>query len=139
IHSTLSIPTTGSNLDICGDNLKRLQQRVEGKKYFIADEKSMIGRRLLAFMDVRMCQAFPEYQNEPFGGQSVILFGDFGQLPPVLDLPMYTTISRDSLSNDGRTAYKQFQEVYKLDVIQRQSGDSDEQKIFREILLRLRD
>ncbi len=68
------------------------------------------------------------------------MFGDFRQLPPVLDLPMYTTdASRDTISNDGIASYLQFQEVYKLEKIQRQSGDSIEQQRFREILLRLRE
>jgi hypothetical protein len=41
------------------------------------------------------------------------------------------------LSDDGFAAYRQFREAYKLEVIQRQSGDSEEQRNFREILLRL--
>ena len=121
-----------------GERLKRLQQRLEGVKYIIIDVKSMVGRRMLALIDMRLCQAFPEHNNEPFGGRSIILFRDFGQLPPVLDLPMYANTQRDALSNDSFAAYKQFQKVYKLDVIQRQSGDSEEQQNFREILLRLR-
>jgi len=108
--------------------------------YLVIDEKSMVGRRMLALIDLRLRQAFPEHQNHVFGGRSVILVGDFGQLPPVLDEPMYSQIPRhDMLSNDGITAYRQFREVYKLDVIQRQSGDSDDQRNFRAILLRLRD
>ena len=95
---------------------------------------------MFAAIDKRLREAFPESKNEPFGGRSIILFGDFGQLPPVLDLPMYATnISHDINSNDGIASYKNFREVYKLDVIQRQSGDCEEQKVFREILLRLRD
>jgi hypothetical protein len=43
------------------------------------------------------------------------------------------------LSNNGIAAYNQFQEVYKLDVVQRQSGNSKKQQDFRDILLRLRD
>ena len=49
-------------------------------------------------------------------------------------LIMYASNQHDTLSNDGFAAYKQFQEVYKLDVIQQQSGDSEEQQKFREIL-----
>ncbi|GBC51843.2 ATP-dependent DNA helicase PIF1-like [Rhizophagus irregularis DAOM 181602=DAOM 197198] len=53
---------------------------------------------------------------------------------------MYSKISQgDSLSNDGIKIYRQFHEVYKLDVIQYQSGDSDVQCKFRGILLRMRD
>ena len=66
------------------------------------------------------------------------MFGDFGQLPPVLNLSMYTNNLQELLSNDDFAAYKLFREVYKLDVIQRQSGNSREQQNFRDILLRLR-
>ncbi|CAG8536702.1 15388_t:CDS:2 [Cetraspora pellucida] len=69
-------------------------------KIIVFDEKSMIERRLLAVIDQRLCQAFPQNQNILFGGCLVLFFGDFGQLPPVLDLPMYVSDSRpnDSLS-----------------------------------------
>ncbi|RHZ78599.1 hypothetical protein Glove_159g42 [Diversispora epigaea] len=107
-------------------------------KYIIIDEKSMIGCRILALVDMWLRQAFPKYKNEPFGSRSIVIFGDFGQLPPVLDLPMYTDVLRDPLSNNGHATYLLFQEVYKLDVVQRQSGNSKEQEEFRDILLRLR-
>ncbi len=141
IHSALSIPINNSknNLDLDGERLKKLQEKLEHVKYIIIDEKSMVGRRMLSLIDIRLRQAFPEHNNEPFGGRSIILFGDFGQLPPVLDLPMYASNQSDTLSNDGFAAYKQFREVYKLDTIQRQSGESKQQQQFRDILLRLRD
>ncbi|PKY49021.1 hypothetical protein RhiirA4_464807 [Rhizophagus irregularis] len=49
---------------------------------------------------------------------------DFGQPPSVLDLPMYTNIPQDQLFNNGVAAYHQFKEAYKLDVVQRQSGNT---------------
>ena len=49
----------------------------------------MIGHRMFALINLRFWQAFPEHNNEQFGGRSVIMFGNFGQLSPVLDLPMY--------------------------------------------------
>ncbi|CAG8778029.1 10256_t:CDS:2, partial [Racocetra fulgida] len=67
-------------------------------------------RRMLALIDMQLRQAFPEYKNEPF----------------------------NSLSNNGIVAYKHFHEMYKLNIMQRQSGDSEEQQEFRDILLRLR-
>jgi hypothetical protein len=62
---------------------------------------------MLVLIDLRLRQAFPEHQNHVFGDRSVILVGDFGQLPPVLDEPMYLQIPKhDPLSNDGITAYR---------------------------------
>jgi ATP-dependent DNA helicase PIF1 len=120
--------------------MKQLQERLENVTYFIIDEKSMVGRRMLALIDKRLRQAFPENRNEPFGGRSIILFRNFGQLPPVLDLPMYTTnTSQATISNNRIASYKQFWEVYKLEKIQRQSENSEEQQCFRKILLRLRE
>jgi len=45
IHLTFSIPIiTDSNLDIKGERLKLLQNRLKSVRYIIIDEKSMVGR-----------------------------------------------------------------------------------------------
>jgi hypothetical protein len=50
---------------------------------------------------------------------------------------MYTiNASQDIISNDKVVSYKQFREVYKLEKVERQSEDSEEQQCFRETLLR---
>jgi len=141
IHSMLSIPITNDKkVELNSISLKQLQERLQDVSYVIIDEKSMVGRRMLGLIDKRLRQAFPEKNNETFGGCSIIMFGDFGQLPPVSDLPMYVkSVSSDTLTNSGLAAYKQFNEVYELDIVQRQSGESEEQRNFRDILLRLRD
>ena len=77
----------------------------------------MVGRRMLGIIDIRFRQTFPEENNIPFGDQTIILFEDFGQLPPVIDFLMYVNSLRDQLSNDGFAAYKSFRETYKLNVI----------------------
>ena len=87
--------------------LKKLQERLQDVLYFIIDEKSIVGRRMLALIDMRLRQTFPEKANESFRGRSIIFFGNFGQLPPVLDLPMYTNnVSQDTNSNKGIGMYK---------------------------------
>ncbi|GBC48412.2 ATP-dependent DNA helicase PIF1 [Rhizophagus irregularis DAOM 181602=DAOM 197198] len=135
IHSTLSIPIKNNKDELSGIRLKKLQERVQDVRYFIIDEKSMVGRRMLGFIDMRLREAFSENKNEPFSGRSVILFGDFGQLAPVLDVPMFATNARSS--SNVIAVYRQFKEVYELDIILRQSGN--DQQGFRDILLRLRD
>ncbi|EXX51875.1 ATP-dependent DNA helicase PIF1-like [Rhizophagus irregularis DAOM 181602=DAOM 197198] len=106
-------------------------------KYLIIDEMSMVGRHFLAIVDMRLRKAFPKHSNHNFSGRSIILVSDFGQLPPVCDIPMYSQDHRpsDSLFEDGRNIYQQFQEVYKLEAVQRQLGNSDKQCQFRNLLI----
>ena len=68
-----------------------------------------------------------------------MLFGDFGQLPPVMDLPLYTTVLRTHLSDLGSTAYQMFDHAVVLDQVMRQSGQNSDQILFRKILFNLRD
>ena len=99
----------------------------------------MVGRKTFAQVDRRLRQAFPHRSQEVFGGCSCLLFGDFGQLPPVMDQPLYTTHSRSELSDQGMTAYQSFTSAVVLDQIIRQAGDDPVQRRFRTLLLRLRD
>ena len=50
---------------------------------------SFIGPKMLTQIDARLCQAFPLQSTIPSGACSIIILGDFGQLPPVKDTPMY--------------------------------------------------
>src|ERR1051325_9991126 len=58
IYSALSIPIINgnNNYDMEGERLKKLQQRLENVKYIIIDEKSMVGHRMLALIDIRLHQ-----------------------------------------------------------------------------------
>jgi len=76
--------------------------------YSIIDEMSMVGRKMFGQIDRRLHQIFPHYANHMLGGRSCIFFGDFGQLPPVMDLPLYTTTSRNDLSDLGSSTYHSF-------------------------------
>jgi len=108
IHSALSIliVNNAKRVDINGERLKQLQDKLKDIRYVIIDEKSMIGRRMLALIDIWLRQAFPEHKNELFGRRSVVLCGDFGQLPPVLDYSMYSDTKKDALSNSGLVIYR---------------------------------
>ena len=62
-------------LELDSIRLKQLQEKLQDVQHFI-DEKSMAGRRMHGLIDTRLRQAFRKNKNEPFGGQSIILFGD---------------------------------------------------------------
>ena len=108
LHSLLSLPTRGDFKDLEGERLNKLQQSFSAIWYMIIDKMSMVGRKTLSQVDRRLRQAFPHHAEEVFGGCFCLLFGDFGQLPPVMNLPMYTINSRTELSDLGRTAHKTF-------------------------------
>ena len=138
LHSLLNLPTKGEFKDLEGDCLHRMQQSLSNMKYLIIDEMSMVGRKVFGQVDSRLRQAFPHQADQLFGGCSCLLLGDFGQLPPIMDLPLYTTVSRTSLSDLGSNAYQRFDHAIVLDQVMRQSGHNPSQVLFREILLRLR-
>ncbi len=67
----------------------------------------MIKWQMLGLIDLRLRQAFLDQLNEPFGGQSILMFGNFGQLLPVLNLPIFSNDTSHNInSNNGIVAYK---------------------------------
>ncbi|CAG8706080.1 13222_t:CDS:2 [Cetraspora pellucida] len=62
------------------------------------------------------------YKNKDmlFEGCSVLFFGDFSQLPPVMDLPIYVLDSRlhDHILEAGCKIYAEFNKAFKLETIQ---------------------
>ena len=135
LHSLLSLPTRREFKDLEGERLTELQQSFSEVRYLVIDKMSMVGRKIMGQVDRRLRQAFPNRAQQVFGGCSCLLFGDFGQLPPVMDLPLYTTDSRTELSDQGRAAYQTFQQAVVLDQVMCQAGQDPEQVLFRDILL----
>lgn len=87
LHSTLLLPVRQQTMkDLQGSALARLQQRFLPIRYVLIEECSMLGGKTLCFVDRRLRQA-SGHLDKPFGGLSLILVGDFGQLPPVGDRP----------------------------------------------------
>ena len=137
LHSFFHLPTHSEFKDLAGKQLQQLQQDLAGVEYLIIDEMSMVGRRLFAQVDMRLRQA--KRAKQVLGGCSCLLVGDFGQLSPVMDLPLYTSTSKSSLADLGRTVYQTFNCAVTLSQIMRQSGHNSSQIRFRELLCHLRD
>ena len=135
LHSAAQLPIREYR-DLQGDSLHRLQMKLDGKSYIIIDEMSMMGHRMLSWLDDRL-RAGTGHQDKPFGGLSIILLGDFGQLPPVGDRPMYKAGSGSRASDHGHMLYSSFNTVVILDQVMRQVGESA--TAFRALLMRMRD
>lgn len=73
-------------------------------------------------IDQRCRQAKPENKTQLFGGMSIILMGDFAQLPPVCDKALYQEVEPNSFGARGKMAYNCFNDCIILDQIVRQQG-----------------
>ncbi|EAQ84302.1 hypothetical protein CHGG_10706 [Chaetomium globosum CBS 148.51] len=96
LHSLPRLPIDGNYrpLTEIPTVLGNLQRVFAGVRYLVIDEKSMLGLKTLGWIDRRLREIFPEKNNFSFGGLSVILIGDFFQLPPVLNKPIYAEYDR---------------------------------------------
>ena len=104
LYSLLGLPVKGDYKDLEGERLHEIQQSLADMEYLVIDEMSMVGRiKLLGQVDKRLHQVFPHQADTLFGGCSCLLFGDFGQLPLVMDLSLCSTVSRSPLSDQGST------------------------------------
>jgi hypothetical protein len=88
VHSALSLPVKSSFNPLIPSALSKFQHKWKYIKLLIIDEKSMIGRTMAGKMDSRLRQIITD---EVMGGVGVLLFGDFAQLPPVGDSPLYSS------------------------------------------------
>ena len=100
--ATPSTPTRVEFKDLEGERLTKLQLSLSSI-YIIIDNISMVGRKTLGQVDRRLHQAFPHHAQEVFRRCSCLLFS---QLPPVMDLPLYTTDSHSELSDQGKRPTK---------------------------------
>ena len=121
LHSLLHLPTKGEFRKLQGEQLQNLQETLTGVRYIIIDEMSMEGRKRFGQIDKRLRQAFPHTADKVLGNCSCLLFGDFGQLPPVMDLPLYSSHVRSALSDLGRTVYQSFTKAIVLTQVMRQA------------------
>ena len=102
------LPTHGEFKALEGEQLQQLQQRFSGVDYLIVDEMSMLGRKLSEQVGQGLCQAIPRHAGEALRQCSCLLVGDFGQLPSVMDLPLYSSVPRSAIADPRHTTYQLF-------------------------------
>ena len=101
LHSILQLPIAGrKSSELRGQALKRLQDEMDGAQYLIIDEYSVIGQKMFGWIN-RRCKQATGVSTLTFGGISMILVGDVGQLPPVSDKVIYHNNPTGELGTEG--------------------------------------
>ena len=116
VHSLLKLPVgSRGNKDLSGQSLCRLQQNLNDIEYII-DEYSMLGQVRFGWADKRCKQAMG-CKDKVFGGISLILTGNPGQLPPVVDKLLYHAKPSNAVGEQGFQAYHMLDKVVTLTVL----------------------
>ena len=97
IHSCLKLTVSKTKKEgedehfdeLGSDQATALEYEMKDVKLIIIDEKSMMGMGRLSHIDARLRQARPQARDKPLGGMSIMIAGDFKQLPPVFDPALY--------------------------------------------------
>ncbi|XP_074097725.1 uncharacterized protein LOC141526586 [Cotesia typhae] len=98
-----------------------LYAKLKDLSLIIIDEISMVGSRMIQQVDSRLKQIFQT--SKPFGGVSVIVFGDFNQLAPVGDSYIFEAHAMDLYGDIiGNPLWNLFKS-YELTEIMRQKND----------------
>ena len=124
-----------------GDPLKRLQSNCGKAWFLILDEKSMISTIRIFQLHERLKQIHPEISVDeaPFGGMSIMMFGDYSQLPPVLEKAVFDSVQDTGASKmaqmAGSALYSQFDKVIVLNESMRQKGTYFLHNYYYEIII----
>ncbi|KAF5332297.1 hypothetical protein D9611_008065 [Ephemerocybe angulata] len=146
LHSLLSMATNNKNPSSL---VKRLATEWRGVKYLFIDEVSMISAQFLASISSKLQLARSDYPSaclSNFGGINVIFLGDFFQLAPPKQSPVYayklvrnpsfvetrSSVGIDAIS--GAYLWRQVKQVTILKQTKRHEGD----KLLSEILSLIR-
>jgi ATP-dependent DNA helicase PIF1 len=121
-------------------SLTPLQQAFKDIHYLVLDEKSIIRQVYLAWIDRRLRQIYPARNNDYFGGLSILLVGDFHQLPPINQAALYSNlpVRPSELASHRKEAYEVIDRTAVLDQVMRQGGNNAKSSAFRTALAELR-
>lgn len=95
---------TDTFIDLENEPLAELEAEFIKIDLLIIDEFSLLGQIMFGKIDRRLRQA--KNKNVLFGGISVILIGDPGQLLPVGQSTLYDTKLKNNISQTGYIAYQ---------------------------------
>ena len=129
----VNIPFTDELAPLRGSALADLQEAFKNTELLIIDEMSMVGQYMLYQISRRLQEAKPHKSTVPFAGVSIVLMGDFAQLPPVGDLPLFQMSGGSTHQMTGRKLYREhFRKTLTLNESMRQKGK--DQELYRNIL-----
>ena len=136
IHSALGFTSRSNNpnelLKVSRSRLHTLQIRYQFLQVVIIDETSFLGSNFLCLVDYRLREI--RASTLPFGGLTVLFFGDLYQLPPVKDRLIFQQLSDViEFPRFNVQLWKLFS-MFELKIIMRQSDDLP----FAELLSRVR-
>lgn len=124
LHSTFRLPISQAGDKMCAldaASLNTIRCKLADLKLIIIDEISMVGTRMFHQIDTRLRQIFQTEQ--PFGGISILVVGDFRQLSPVGDSWIFTGNRTNPTSElVGPYLWRMFS-FYELTEIMRQRDD----------------
>ena len=135
LHSAFNIfgRSSKDKSSISNRTLSFLQRKYKYLKIIVVDEISMIGSDTFDHLD-RNLQAIME-SNEPLGGVSILAVGDFLQLPPVAQRPVFANPPSETYEALLGNKWKEKFKLYELTDIVRQVSDPE----FASILSRIRE
>ena len=138
IHSLFQLPIKKRELEnLSTAPLTSLQARFRNIRYIIIDEKSMLSVIMLQWVNLRLQQI--KVNNDDFGGLSLLLLGDFCQLPPVGGVPLFSTIKHANVDVIlGQELYRRIDKTITLNVVKRQDSSDPDSMAFKTALAHLR-
>lgn len=135
VHSAFNIPADQGfhykPLDM--QQLSNFQSKFKFLKLLFIDEISMVGKNMFNFINLRLQEILGCIR--PFGGISVICFGDLFQLKPVFDQWIFASSNTESIASLGTNLWTDHFLLFELDQIMRQKDDLE----FAEMLNRIRE
>ncbi|MDQ5929397.1 MAG: hypothetical protein QG594_1176, partial [Bacteroidota bacterium] len=128
-HVAFHLETRGNTLKpLAQATLERARKVLKDTKIIIIDEISMCGANMFSYIDERLKQITGN--SSPFGGLTMILFGDLLQLPPVKDSMIFmnrnasTELNYSNIVNtQNENPLWQMFSIYRLTEIMRQQND----------------